>query len=264
MAPIGTARKATPKDTYNNFIYVVGLKFKSFCDYNTVWDIHTAIAQLPEIARTYERIILGQGISTKDCAMLTTNLRLIDAHKTIQLVEHISRQVDKEMVHKSRDCNVMISHPVQIHPSTYESYLIIDDSCAEMSDHRSADQIQGSVLIEAARQMFMACVSEYGFSSETKAKIDEMQFSLSEVRALFHLFIFPLETRVELRFCSSQVRDKSAIGKAHVKFFQNSNLCCEVFCEAQALSTELLKTIAAKSARHARRSAIVDVNWPPI
>jgi hypothetical protein len=76
------------------------------------------------------------------------------------------------------------------------------------------------------------------------------------MRVVFHNFVFPIETRIELHFDGANVRDKTAEGKAHIVFYQNDKVCCEVFCIAQAFSKKMLKVLETKSARSARRSAI--------
>lgn len=247
--------KGGPNRSPDNTMYIVGKKFISFCDYNTVWDIDTAIDQLAEIIHMYNRIILGQGVSRRDGRTLTENLRNIGAYKAVDVQEHMSDPASKEWVGKTHDRNILVSSPTQSAPSKCEAFLIIDDMCVEMSDYISGEQVPGNVLIEAARQMFVICVNQFGFSKDTQTIVRNMQFSINEIRALFHLFIFPLETRIHLRFTDTQIWEKSAVAKAHISFYQNANRCCEVFCEAQALSKNLLQTIKAKSARHARRTA---------
>ena len=87
-----------------------------------------------------------------------------------------------------------------------------------MSDHQTGEHVQGAVLIEAARQMFMACATTYELSPEASAKIGDMQFALNEMRVVFHNFVFPIETRIELQFDGAEVREKTAEGKARITF----------------------------------------------
>lgn len=234
-------------------IYIVSSKFKDFCDSDRVWDFQLALENLPALVRSNRTILLGQGLGKDHRQQLLQALKFLDSSH-VRVLEHIHERVAKEKVHKVRDCNVMVSTPQQIDTQTYQAYLVVDESCAEMSDHQTGEHVQGAVLIEASRQMFMACATSFELSAEASAKIGEMHFALNEMRVVFHNFVFPIETRIELFFDGADVREKTAEGKGHIKFFQNDKVCCEVFCTAQAFSKKMLKVLETKSARTVRRA----------
>ncbi len=239
-----------------NAIYIVSAKFRDFCDGEQIWDYQSALDQLPTIARKVDKIILGQGLGQEHRQGLLDRLKFLNARRPIALQDHIHQRVDKAKVHKVREHNVMVSAPECIGDGLYNAFLVVDESCAEMSDHQTGEHVQGAVLIEAARQMFMACATTFELSPEASAKIGDMHFALNEMRVVFHNFVFPIETRIELHFAGADVREKTAEGKARITFYQNDKACCEVFCVAQAFSKKMLKVLETKSARSARRSAI--------
>ncbi|HEY6528839.1 MAG TPA: AfsA-related hotdog domain-containing protein [Cellvibrionaceae bacterium] len=239
-----------------NTIYIVSSKFRDFCDSEQIWDYQTALENLHRIARNVDKIILGQGLGHEQRQRLLESLKFLSDSRSILVQDHIHQRVCKEKVHKIRDNNVMVSSPQRVNERTFEAYLVVDENCAEMSDHQTGEHVQGAVLIEAARQMFMACATTFELSPEASAKLGDMQFALNEMRVVFHNFIFPIETRIELHFDGANVREKAAEGKAHIVFYQNEKVCCEVFCIAQAFSKKMLKILETKSARSARRSAI--------
>lgn len=234
-------------------VYIVSPKFRDFCDSERVWDYYTALDNLPNIARSVNTIILGQGLGKEHRQQLLECLKFLNT-RTIRVLDHIHQRAAKEKVHKARDSNVMVSSPTQMTAESYEAYLVVDETCAEMSDHQTGEHVQGAVLIEASRQMFMACATSFDLSPEASAKIGEMHFALNEMRVVFHNFVFPIETRIELHFDGADVREKTAEGKAHIKFYQHDKICCEVFCTAQAFSKKMLQVLETKSARSARRA----------
>lgn len=239
-----------------NAIYIVSAKFRDFCDGEQILDYQSALDQLPSLARRVDKIILGQGLGQEHRQGLLERLKFLNAKRAIILQDHIHQRVAKEKVHKVREHNVMVSAPERLASGLFEAFLVVDEGCAEMSDHQTGEHVQGAVLIEAARQMFMACATTYELSPEASAKIGDMQFALNEMRVVFHNFVFPIETRIELHFDGAEVREKTAEGKARITFYQNDKACCEVFCVAQAFSKKMLRVLETKSARSARRNAI--------
>jgi hypothetical protein len=234
-------------------IYIVSPKFKDFCDGERVWDFHSALENLPALVHSNNTLMLGQGLGKDQLQQLLQALKFLNSSH-VRVLDHLHQRAAKEKVHKVRDCNVMVSSPEQLNAQTFEAYLVVDESCAEMSDHQTGEHVQGAVLIEASRQMFMACATSFELSAEASAKIGEMHFALNEMRVVFHNFVFPIETRIEMFFDGADVREKTAEGKAHIKFFQNGKVCCEVFCTAQAFSKKMLKVLETKSARTVRRA----------
>lgn len=234
-------------------ICIVSPKFKDFCDGERVWDFQAALENLPAIVRSNTTLMLGQGLGKDQRQQLLQALKFLNSSH-VRVLDHIHQRAAKEKVHKVRDNNVMVSSPEQLDAHTFEAYLVVDESCAEMSDHQTGEHVQGAVLIEASRQMFMACATSFELSAEASAKIGDMHFALNEMRVVFHNFVFPIETRIELFFDGADVREKTAEGKGHIKFFQNDKICCEVFCTAQAFSKKMLRVLETKSARTVRRA----------
>lgn len=235
-------------------IYVVGNKFKDFCDYKSVWDYQTALDQLPNLSTSVSTIIMGQGISEDANQSFQECLKFLGKQSDIQLIEHVSEKVAKDKVHKAKQCNVMVSMPKLREEGVFTSHLIVDENCAEMSDHQTGEHVQGALLIEAARQMFMACATSFELDAEVTRKIGEMKFALSEMKVTFHNFVFPIATRIELHFKGAETREKCADGYCDVRFIQNDKLCCEVFCAARAFSEKMLHTLETRSAKQARNS----------
>lgn len=57
----------------------------------------------------------------------------------------------------------------------FESHLMLNDRCAEMSDHVTGQHLQGMILIEAARQMTLAVTEMYFIDSNDREKISDFR-----------------------------------------------------------------------------------------
>ena len=247
---------ADPVTSPINAAYIVSDKFKPFCDHKIVWDYQSALGCLGELASSFDAIVIGQGVGNTDLVRIQEALKFVHGYTGTTIVEHLSKKVSKDKVHKTKECNVMVCVPKIIGEGVFESYLVVDENCAEMSDHQSGEHVQGALLIEAGRQMFMACATSYELDPEASRKMGVMKFALSEMKITFHNFVFPIETRIELHFLGAKTRDKCADGHCEVKFYQNGQLCCEVFCAAKAFSEKMLSALESRSARQARRSLV--------
>ena len=85
----------------------------------------------------------------------------------------------------------MVSAPERLASGLFEAFLVVDEGCAEMSDHQTGEHVPGAVLIEAARQCLWPAPPPMELSPEASAKIGDMQFALNEMRVVFHNFVFP-------------------------------------------------------------------------
>jgi hypothetical protein len=91
---------------------------------------------------------------------------------------------------------------VQVGDNSFEAALLLDERCELMADHQTGQHIQGMILIEAARQLFLAVTEEYFFG---QAVHDRYYFVINNVEVKFTGFVFPLGTmlRYEILFADT-------------------------------------------------------------
>lgn len=120
--------------------------------------------------------------------------------------------------HKRQVHNIIISEPQQRTSVDYVATLLVDESCAEMSDHLSGKHVQGMVLIEAARQMVLAVGEKFFISTSQRG---QRSFVTHRMEAQFDDFILPLA--VEIRCHIDSLRrgsDSNFKATATISFHQ--------------------------------------------
>ena len=190
-------------------------------------------------------IYIGQGLSDKQIQ----NIRLIisvyyldDLFKVIN-ADNCGR-ASSRITHKKCNQNIMISDPIIINNKNYSSFLLLDDSCAEMSDHVTGQHIQGMVLLEAARQMINAVSDKYLLNSN-----DQKGFILNKLSSDFKEYVYPLE--VELNLVINKIRSdrKNNIqADAKITFYQQGKNTLEVNISFSIYDIKILNELEAKMA----------------
>jgi len=187
------------------------------------------------------RLRIGQGAAAD---RLLEARRRIDSYGLAMWIhmpaEHELERASGAYTHKREPRNIIISEPQQSADTEYVATLLADDACAEMSDHLSGKHIQGTVLLEAARQMVLA-VGEKFFIAATHR--GELSFVTHHVEARFHDFVLPLE--VEIRCRIEGVRRGAGSNfkaDAAMNFHQAGTLSASIKFAFSVLSKRFLQT----------------------
>lgn len=96
---------------------------------------------------------------------------------------------NKNESHKHNYKNTLISRPERTGDETFESNLIVNHENEFMQDHITGEHIQGMMLIEASRQMFLA-VKEVFYLKDFPAV--SKYFVIEEMNTSYKNFLFPL------------------------------------------------------------------------
>jgi hypothetical protein len=165
-------------------------------------------------------LVLAQGLGTSVLSQLDSFLRRTGLLDVIQVEEYLSQKVGPGVVHKRLEKNVMVTVPKQINETLYEANLVVDDSCAELSDHISGVHMQGALFIEAGRQMFYACLPQ--ICRQAGVFQEDMTFILKDVQVSFKKFLYPLPIKILVEL--SESRELKRLGmyvtEIHVRFEQ--------------------------------------------
>lgn len=175
---------------------VTGNRFADFTKVTGALPAERVIEQL--IAReTHLDILLGQGISDRDRKLLThlAQANGLSVHDAVTDGERAGRAV----CHKHHPQNQLISAPRAIGEDRFEADLLLDDRNEILSDHLTGCHLQGMLLIEATRQMFIAV-------GETQYRHlgvpDEAYVVFDRIETRFETFAFPIPTRIEQQVTS--------------------------------------------------------------
>ncbi|MBV9576041.1 MAG: hypothetical protein JO149_05415 [Gammaproteobacteria bacterium] len=215
----------------NNKLYVVGDKLKDFSSNKkiiTISDLEKLIkdSRKKSYLKKYD-IHIGQGISARrlnNLSVYLTNSGLNEVFRINMLSSY--RKSTCNLTHKSKAKNIMISEPIQSNERTYESLLMIEEDCAEMSDHVTGQHIQGMVLVEAARQMVIAVTEKYFIADCYKGKI---KFVTNSMETIFLNFVFPLSVSLEYQIIDiKRIHNANLSSKVLIKFIQNEKVVTEI------------------------------------
>ncbi|NUR57738.1 MAG: hypothetical protein HOV87_03405 [Catenulispora sp.] len=112
--------------------------------------------------------------------------------------------VEARVVHKHDPRNVLLADFEYCGPHTFEASLRLHNDNELLQDHQSGPHLQGMVLIEAARQMFLAiCELEYLRPWSDQA----FSFLLTQLDTRFNRPVFPLPLRMRLTAHRAETED---------------------------------------------------------
>lgn len=197
--------------------------------------VSSSLATQPE--KKYA-IYLGQGVNEERLKNLHAYIVRTGLTDTFQL--HFPSSYQKSdgcLTHKKKSQNIMISEPT-LNGETYESHLVLDDDCAEMSDHITGQHIQGMVLVEAARQMVIAVTEKFFINKDINSKVSFVTHSMD---TKFHEFVFPLAISIKYKILEMRRAYKNNLSsKVLISFIQNDVVSAEVIFHFSALDAKFL------------------------
>lgn len=214
--------------------YVVGDRFERFCDHNVVLNYSEALEQHKIIARLAKQIVIGQGIGAEQLSALQKALAAANPPRSIIVQQLLSEKVSANLIDKRNAQNVLITTPVQTGPLQFYSHLVVDDHCAEFADCTEGEHLPGTLLIEAAKQLFIASIRRYKPTLLYCRGQDEMRFTLSGIQVQFEHFVFPVAAQLHLTLQDIYSAGLRRKGAASIVIKQLGRVCCEITFHAHA------------------------------
>lgn len=216
----------------NETILVVGEKFAALANGRSVETVPQLLTWPAGRLAAARRIVVGQGVGPQGVASIRQAIARAARGREPLLEEHVSRRADRALVHKRCPHNVMITPPEPSAPDAFTAQLVIDDRCAELADHTTGVHVQGMVLIEAARQMFIAVsaalCARAGFESSGALHV------LREVQASFSGYVYPLPITAHLAIGVNRhfARAGLLVSAVTVRFEQGGQERAAIRCKA--------------------------------
>ncbi len=235
-------------------IFIVGDKFGLFAQNAGVMAISELETILDsDLIRPHLRFQLGQGVSEEQIARLlekTASLKkpwLADFAKPLK--------AGRELAHKHQRENSMISVPRRLSHDSFEVDVLLDERCAEMSDHVTGQHIQGMVLTEAARQTFLAVSEAFYLKDEPHSSY----FVINTMETEYLRFVFPLPMTILYEVLEHRVSERSQSQRFEVRMsvIQAQQTCCVI---KTRFSTYPDALIAEKEAGLAQQAILSELN----
>lgn len=226
-----------------DLLHVIGDKFVAFAGENpgviTVSDFERLLAS-GAVAQPLA-LIVGQGVSPERLEILEQRIAESPARALVSIAEaHVRDRAPGKYTHKHFDRNTIITTPFKDPDrDLYRAYLVLDDLCAEMSDHVTGHHLQGVVFFEGARQMFLAATERFWLEPLGRP----YYFVINEFNITYHTFGFPLPTEITMEVVEER-RDPRQTGAVFldvkIEFFQVGVPITECFVKYAAFDKLLL------------------------
>lgn len=192
-------------------LYVVGDRFEPFATHDTTRTVSRLVGDLRADRHQDEAelvLVEGQGITSFDWDRIRDELARRGLTDRVEIRERdagcLCRQTE---THKHRECNVLIAGLSQVGENHYRAALRIHNDQEMLLDHQGG-HVQGMVILEAARQMFVA-VSERYYLSHWREQ--HYSFVLDSMDSQFQTFLFPLAAAIEYEVRTADLSDPAQL-----------------------------------------------------
>ncbi|VXB94507.1 A-factor biosynthesis hotdog domain-containing protein [Pseudomonas sp. 8BK] len=236
-------------------IFIVGDKFAQFAENAHVMAVSKLEAILDgDLLHQHNlRFQLGQGVSEELVARLLEKAASLKKPWLTDFSKPL--KAGRQHAHKHQQHNSMISMPRRLSHDSFEVDVLLDDRCAEMSDHMTGQHIQGMVLTEAARQTFLAVSEEFYLHNESHSSY----FVINNMDVEYLRFVFPLPMTILYQVLDHKISERSRSQRFEVRMsvIQAQQICCVVKTKFSTYPDAL---IAEKEAGLAKQAILSELN----
>lgn len=204
-------------------VILVGEKFAKFAEQEHVTTPLAFSAAIEDRQIRNCTVIRGQGVSDAWMTHILELSEAADASIQINDAGHWSNRASSRSCHKVKRQNALISEPCPVRNDTFGAELLIDEDCELMGDHQTGYHLQGMILVEAGRQMFLAVIER--FLRPRKQNYAVINYMNTE----FQSFAFPLDTQIELKILTrNEDRPDRGVYDVEIFFLQNGAVVTKI------------------------------------
>lgn len=172
---------------------IIGDRFRRQCPQ----DVYIGICEAEQIVRqggnfTAQTLYIGQGIN--DLRLRSLHRQLLARPDLKVFPQNLSRKASKQLTHKHQEHNIAIGIPTSCGDGSYDAQLLVDEECADISDHLTGQHIPGAMLLESIRQMSIATTENFYLRNLDSSAV---LFATQQISVEFHDFIFPAPATVK-------------------------------------------------------------------
>jgi hypothetical protein len=236
-------------------IFVVGDRCAAFADQTGARTVSGLVRELRAGVHQDALVLAeGQGVTGYDwelirqeleCAGLSSRTRIVTSER--------GRLAGRSQTHKHREQNVLIAGLTRTGETTFRAELRVHDDQELQLDHQ-ASHVQGMVILEAARQMFLAVCE--GFYRPLVSKHNPT-YVYNRMESTFQQFLFPMNCTIECEILTADLSGSERLSfDIQTTFHQAEAQIAAVRMTGTALDKERMLRKEARCAQQVLRHAI--------
>ncbi|GAB6263548.1 hypothetical protein L4174_023325 [Photobacterium sp. CCB-ST2H9] len=172
---------------------------------------------------------IGQGLSEESISFLIAKFeRHGGSHLLVNGRDKLFSYASRKETHKYKKENILITSPERVDEYHYHLNLVMDERGELLQDHLTGYHIQGMVLIEAARQAFLAVTEKFFYSDELPSS---HYFVINSMNTSYQAFVFAVDTEIKYSIIEHANKPGRDFYSVKIEFFQNETVCTTVDVE---------------------------------
>lgn len=228
-------------------LLIVSDKFHNFAtrkDVITISELYNLLSSKNiEISHSKKiTLIPGQGFGEAQINNIL-NLAITAKNATafdFSLWRNIPKRASKELTHKHQVENILVAEPKRHSDSVFTMEVLIDENCEMMRDHQTGLHIQGMLLVEAARQAYLATMEKFYIQNRD----EKNYFIFNELNVGYNKFSFPFPSSIRL---TNEKADFSTIKRQHtmtkIELMQCGEVSASVFMDVTIMPDKRVSTM---------------------
>ncbi|WP_160167838.1 AfsA-related hotdog domain-containing protein [Nocardiopsis halotolerans] len=232
---------------------VVGDRFAGFAVHDRVRTLSAFLGELR--AGAYDDVpgpmalSGGQGIGGYEWDHIRVVLRRRGLEDRILLQEHPPALARRAEAHKHREENVLIADLGRHDDQIFHAALRLHQNNEFLLDHQTGQHTQGMVVVEAARQMFLAVTERY-YTHRWPER--HYYFVINSLATTFENFLFPVDARIRYLIQSADLSDPGRLEfTARVDIEQGGRRSARCEVAFTAFDATVLKAVEHRRAERA-------------
>ena len=236
----------------NQAILVVSDKFSNFAirkDIITVSELNELLTENNIFLAKEKKITFmpGQGLNEQTIQYTMKKMVRHQNFQNFDLSAWIStpEKASSRITHKHKEENILISTPHRVNKNEFTMDLLVDESCELMQDHQTGLHIQGIVLLEAARQSYIAIYEKY-LSSEKDKK---SYFIFNNMNVDYNKFSFPIPAKIKAIIKAKEFKRTGNKVVMDIEIIQCDSVSATLSLEMSIFESVLISKLETKMAR---------------
>ncbi|MGW5877689.1 AfsA-related hotdog domain-containing protein [Nocardiopsis terrae] len=239
-------------------VYVVGQRFAGFSVHENIRTLSELVAEIQlghhDGPGTNLEVRGGQGMSTYEWQYLEDAVERRGIHDRVRIRPSRLDPARRAEAHKHREQNVLIADLGRRDDQLFQAALLLNADNELLLDHQTGQHVQGMVVVEAARQMFLAVTERY-YTHRWPGR--RYYFVIDSISTTFENFLFPLDAEILYLVQSADLDDPERLGfTARIDLHQAGRRAASTEVSFTAFDTARLKRVEHRRADRAVEYAV--------